>query len=193
MEAGFSKSSLINIIDNPTDKEIVRELCLAALAQGKKHIPEVMIQSAYNSRKPSLLNSIKWGFFKTVYFLVTQHKGFIQFRASPTFTCTWNEMPTITFQHNLDVPSWQTFIGEILKHLENIYIRNKDFNGGSSIFHKYTFTSCWRMQKQFYKCHVDYLTFPDISSTGQTMYFSVYIVSSALPVLRTKSTNNFIF
>lgn len=26
MEAGFSKSSLINIIDNPTDKEIVREL-----------------------------------------------------------------------------------------------------------------------------------------------------------------------
>lgn len=36
MEAGFSKSSLINIIDNPTDKEIVREFCLAALAQGKK-------------------------------------------------------------------------------------------------------------------------------------------------------------
>lgn len=36
MEAGFSKSSLINIIDNPTDKEIVRELCLAALAQEKK-------------------------------------------------------------------------------------------------------------------------------------------------------------
>lgn len=32
MEAGFSKSSLINIIDNPRDKEIVRELCLAALA-----------------------------------------------------------------------------------------------------------------------------------------------------------------
>lgn len=36
MEAGFSKSSLINIIDNPTDKEIVRDLCLAALAQGKR-------------------------------------------------------------------------------------------------------------------------------------------------------------
>lgn len=35
MEASFSKRSLINIIDNPTDKEIVRELCLAALAQGK--------------------------------------------------------------------------------------------------------------------------------------------------------------
>lgn len=63
MEASFSKSSLINIIDNPTDKEIVREFCLAALAQGKKHIPEVMIQSAHNSRQPSLLNSTKWGFF----------------------------------------------------------------------------------------------------------------------------------
>lgn len=35
MEASFSKRSLINIIDNPTDKEIVRELCLAVLAQGK--------------------------------------------------------------------------------------------------------------------------------------------------------------
>lgn len=31
----FSKSSLINITDSPIDKEIVRGLCLAALAQGK--------------------------------------------------------------------------------------------------------------------------------------------------------------
>lgn len=97
MEAGFSKSSLINIIDNPIDKQIIRGLCLAALAKGKEHIPELMIGSAYNSRKPSLLNYTKIS-FKNIYFFVKEYvflssMDFIQRSLSPAFSFVWREMP----------------------------------------------------------------------------------------------------
>lgn len=71
MEASFSKRSLINIIDNPTDKEIVRELCLAVLAQGKNSF-----QKRWYSRHTISENQVYCGllarsrfFFKILYFL----------------------------------------------------------------------------------------------------------------------------
>lgn len=71
MEAGFSKSSLINIIDNPADKEIVRELCLAALAQGKKAHSRSDDTICTQFQKTKFTEFYKVGcFFKTLYFLV---------------------------------------------------------------------------------------------------------------------------
>lgn len=140
MEAGFSKSSLINIIDNPTDKEIIRGLCLATLAKGKEHIPELMIGSAYNSRKPSLLNYTKIS-FKNIYFLVKKYiflscMDFIQHRLSPAFSFVWSEMPPLAVSTIY------------IRHVDKILLTWRD----SEVFTKFgTRVLCWTHFPQIFK------------------------------------------